>query len=583
MTWTHQDLIVQTAENPADIGNLLNRYFYSLFNHDDPNDEDSIPISSEDNSTLLETISDITLTEAEVCSVLRTINENKATRPDKIPAVLLKNSATNISPSLCDLFNKSLSSGLLPKEWKLSNICPIPKKSPHHEVSNYRPISLLSLVSKVFERCIYNRLADHFSGQLYKLQYGFQKDKSTTSQLLNVLHNIHKFLEKRCEVDTIYLDFAKAFNKVSHEHLLVKLHNFGIGGNLLRWFGDYLSGRYQRVTVMGITSEPLPALSGVHQGSILGPLLFLVYVNNLPKSTSNNTIVTMFADDTKCHRALQHPDDNKILQSDLDKITVWCHDWKMSLNQSKCGVVHFSRSQQPKPLQYTLLGKPIKPTCSQKYLGIITTSDLKWKKQILEMSSKANRMLGCVKRTASAIHDVSVRKALYMTMVRNQLAYCCQVWAPQSVNNISTIERVQRCATKFILSLPYNTNMSYKERLVTIGIIPICYWHEYLDMVYLFKCIITNSDSNINIKKHVRETRTSTQGVLLDVSKCKTAAFQNSYYIRAANVWNTLPCCIRNTNKTLVSFKASLKRHYKDLTSLVYNPEDPRTFKSVCV
>ena len=102
-------------------------------------------------------------------------------------------------------------------------------------------------------------------------------------------------------------------------------------------------------------------------------------------------------------------------------------------------------------------------------------------------------------------------------------------------------------------------------------------------MVYLFKCIITNSDSNINIKRHVQETRTSTQGVLLDVPKCKTAAFQNSYYIRAANVWNTLPCCIRDTNKTLVSFKVSLKRHYKDLTSVVYNPEDPRTFKSVCV
>ena len=133
--------------------------------------------------------------------------------------------------------------------------------------------------------------------------------------------------------------------------------------------------------------------------------------------------MTIFADDTKCHSALQHHDDNKILQSDLDKITVWCHDWKMSLNQCKCGVVHFSRSQQPKPSQYTLLGKPIKPTCGQKDLGIITTSDLKWKKQILEISSKANRMLGSVKQTALAIHDVSVRKALYMTMVRNQLAY----------------------------------------------------------------------------------------------------------------------------------------------------------------
>ena len=224
--------------------------------------------------------------------------------------------------------------------------------------------------------------------------------------------------------------------------------------------------------MLGVTSEPLPVLSGVPQGSILGPLLFLVYVNDLPKSTSNNTIVTMFADDTKCHRALQHPNDNKILQSDLDKITDWCHVWRMSLNQSKCGVLQFSRSQQPTTSEYILLGKPVKHTCSQKDLGIITISDLKWNKQIQEISSKANKMLGCVKRTALAIHEVRVRKVLYLTMVRSQLAYDCQVWAPQSVNNISIIERVQRRATKFILSLPYETDISYKERLVTIGIIP---------------------------------------------------------------------------------------------------------------
>ena len=230
MTWTQHDSTFSTAENPVDIANLLNRYFYSVFNRDEANHEDSVPFPPEDHSTILETMSDFTLTEAEVCSVLRTINEDKATGPDKIPAVLLKNCATNISASLCDLFNKSLSSGLLPKEWKLSNICPIPKKSPHHEVSNYRPISLLSLVSKVFERCIYNRLTDHISSQLYKLQYGFQKGKSTTSQLLSVLHNIHKCLEKRCQVDTIYLDFAKAFDKVSHEHLLANSTTSVLGG-----------------------------------------------------------------------------------------------------------------------------------------------------------------------------------------------------------------------------------------------------------------------------------------------------------------------------------------------------------------
>ncbi|CAB3984518.1 Hypothetical predicted protein [Paramuricea clavata] len=172
--------------------------------------------------------------------------------------------------------------------------------------------------------------------------------------MLYVLHEIHNILEKRAQVDTVYLDFAKAFDKVSHDLLLVKLHNFGIRGNLLRWFGDYLSGRLQRVTVLGVTSEPLPVLSGVPQGSILGPLLFLIYVNDLPKATSFDTTVTMFADDTKCHRPLRNLQDTKILQQDLDKITNWCHDWRMDLNQTKCVVMHFSRILRPTITQYTL-------------------------------------------------------------------------------------------------------------------------------------------------------------------------------------------------------------------------------------
>ncbi|CAB4041278.1 Hypothetical predicted protein, partial [Paramuricea clavata] len=258
--------------------------------------------------TDLTTISDLTLTEGEVRYVLRNLDEEKATGPDKIPAVLLKNCAASIAPSLCELFNKSLSSGQLPSEWKLSNVCPIPKKSPLHEVSNYRPISLLSLVSKVFERCIYNRLIDHISSKLNELQYGFQRGKSTTSQLLHVLHNIHEMLEKRCQVDKIYLDFAKAFDKVSHDLLLVK--------------------------PITLASKPLPVLSGVPQGSILGPILFLIYVNDLPDSVSQDTAVSMFADDTKCHRAVRNPQDRVILQSDLNNITNWCQDWRMDLNKS---------------------------------------------------------------------------------------------------------------------------------------------------------------------------------------------------------------------------------------------------------
>ncbi|CAB4005371.1 Hypothetical predicted protein [Paramuricea clavata] len=226
------------------------------------------------------TISSITLTPEEVYHVLAAPDENKATGPDKIPAKLLKNCASSIYLSLCDLFNKSLSMGKLPNEWKLSNIVPIPKKGPAEEVSNYRPISLLSLVSKVFEHCVCNQLVSHISTQLHRLQFGFLRGKSTTSQLLHILQDIHQALESGNQVDAVYLDFAKAFDKVSHKLLLTKLHKFGIRGDLLSWFENYLSGRYQIVTVLGETSGTLPVLSGVPRGSILGSLLFLVYVND---------------------------------------------------------------------------------------------------------------------------------------------------------------------------------------------------------------------------------------------------------------------------------------------------------------
>ena len=209
MTWT-QDSTACTAENPADIANLLNRYFYSLFKPSDASDDQSFPFVSNDDATNPSTISDVLLTVEEVCLALNMLDVNKATGPDLIPALLLKNCAVNISPSLCDPFNKSLSSGILPSEWKLANITPIPKKSTFHDVSNYRPISLLSLVSKVFERCIYNHLIAHVHQQIYELQYGFLRGRSTTSQMLYTCNAIFDELENRGQVDVVYLDFAKA-------------------------------------------------------------------------------------------------------------------------------------------------------------------------------------------------------------------------------------------------------------------------------------------------------------------------------------------------------------------------------------
>ncbi|CAB4039783.1 Hypothetical predicted protein, partial [Paramuricea clavata] len=348
------------------------------------------------------TISSITLTPEEVYHVLAVLDENKATGPDKIPAKLLKNCASSIYLSLCDLFNKSLSLGKLPNEWKLSNIVPIPKKGPAEDVSNYRPISLLSLVSKVFERCVYNQLVSHISTQLHHLQFGFLRGKSTTSQLLHVLQDIHQALESRNQVDAVYLDFAKAFDKVSHKLLLTKLHKFGIRGDLLSWFENYLSGRYQRVTV-------------------------LVYVNDLPHSISGESTVAMFADDTKCYRPVKDLPDCESLQNDLNNLVNWCTIWKMDLNKSKCGVMSFTRSRQPVTTNYKLLDSSLKQLCHQKGLGIVVTKDLKWTKQVEEITSKASSMLGFIRRTASDTHNIHVRKVLYLSLVRSKLGYASQI------------------------------------------------------------------------------------------------------------------------------------------------------------
>ena len=211
ITWT-QDSKSATADNPVDIANL-NRYFYSVFKPSDAVNENFSPFAFNEDASNPSTISDILLTVEEVSLAINKLDENKVTGPDSIPALLLKNCAANISPSLCDLFNKSLSSGVVPSEWKLANISPIPKKSSVHDVSNYRPISLLSLVSKVFERCIYNRLIDHVHKQIYELQYGFLRGRSTTSQMLYICNELLDVLEKRGKLMLSILTLQKPSTK----------------------------------------------------------------------------------------------------------------------------------------------------------------------------------------------------------------------------------------------------------------------------------------------------------------------------------------------------------------------------------
>ena len=236
------------------------------------------------------------------------------------------------------------------------------------------PISLLCVISKVLERCIYNYLRDHLSTLFDDSQHGFLKGRSTVTQLLSFYHEVGQDLDKGLQTDIVYLDFAKAFDSVCNRRLLFKLTNCGIGDDLLKWFRSYLSNRRQRCVVQGYTSITVPVTSGVPQGNILGPLLFLVYVNDLPNVVDNSVI--LFADHSKRCKVIGDIGDCQELQ-DLDSLQEWSHDWRLRLNKSKCEVLTVSRKRCPVFYNYQLGNHSLIHVELQKDLGVTVTKDLK--------------------------------------------------------------------------------------------------------------------------------------------------------------------------------------------------------------
>ena len=284
-----------------------------------------------------------------ILKLLSNLQPHKAAGPDKIRPIVLRELRTEIAPTgiIQLIFEKSLATGKLPSNWTRANVSPIFKKGEKSDPSNYRPISLTCILCKVMEHVIASNLTAHLNWHniLYDLQHGFRQKRSCETQLLQLVEDLGKQLIKGNQIDLVLLDFSKAFDKVNHLKLLFKLSQHGVKGNTLNWIRSFLLGRTQAVVLEGERSAEAPVTSGVPQGSVLGPLLFLLYINDLPQNIQSQ--VRLFADDTAVYITVTSSEDANTLQADLDALQEWERTWDMEFNPSKCQVLHITRSRQP--------------------------------------------------------------------------------------------------------------------------------------------------------------------------------------------------------------------------------------------
>ena len=421
-----------------DMAEILNNFFHSVFVKEDTS---SLPTANDifrgpDNEKLkIDAIS-----EDDITKYLRNLDPSKSTGADRISTRLLRECKEELLLPLKLLFNKSLQEGVVPSLWKYANVTPIFKKGNKSDPGNYRPISLTSVVVKILERILRDKITSFLENHklILDTQHGFRNNRSCLTNLLEFFNYIFANYDERAPSDIIYLDFRKAFDTVPHKRLLIKLKAHGIGEHLCSWIENWLTNRKQRVVINGEASDWLHITSGVPQGSVLGPLLFLLYINDLDCGIVSR--LSKFADDTKLGGKVVTRDDCDAIQRDLDNLSTWSDKWLLRFNETKCKVMHIGQNNIR--YNYKLRGQNLMKVTEEKDLGVIVTNDLKCASQCSAASRKANTILGFIARNFDCkTPDVITR--LYTSLVRPHLEYAVQFWSPHFQKDKKTGERAK--------------------------------------------------------------------------------------------------------------------------------------------
>jgi len=550
---SNQGVMINDDQQKAD---EFNKFFSSVFTLEDLQNVPSTKVSG-----VKETLHQVEINEFEVFNLLSNLQTEKSPGPDNVHPMILKECANELARPLTILFQTSEREGCIPQEWKEALVVPIFKKGSRAQVGNYRPVSLTSVCCKIMEKLMRRALISHMLDNkfLSDNQHGFIQGRSCTTQLLKVVDRLTEILDKGGTADMVYLDFAKAFDTVPHKRLLVKLEGYGVEGRTLKWIEQFLVGRRQRVGVAGSFSEWSEVVSGVPQGSVLGPVLFVCYINDLPEAISS--IIHMYADDTKLFRQVDDEIDRKKLQEDLDRLALWANEWQLKFNVEKCKVMHIGLKNEKVKLTMSDGTKrsELQETELEKDLGIWFNNKLTSQDQVTLAVNKANQILGLIRRSFTYM-DAQLMKQLFTTMVRPHLEYGNVVWHPYLRKEIDMIEAVQRRATKMV---PGFSNLTYEQRLRKMKLPSLEYRRFRGDMIEAYKYMhgLYRVDESALLPRH-HDTGVTTRGHCMKLAKRESSTMirQNFFGLRIVNRWNGLPEKVVLSSSVNV-FKGRLDRH----------------------
>ena len=531
----------ESSSDPAQKADTLARFFHSVFREDDfrappPSNQPPVPDMPEP-----------TFSEAAVSLFLSKLDPRKSPGPDGIHPAILRGLAPLIAAPLASLFSRTLEEGV-PADWRTAVVTPIHKKGRRDVPDNYRPISLTSVVCKVQEFFLREAITGHVTrlSLINPAQHGFVAGRSTLTSLLTVVDQITRWREEGLGVDACFLDFAKAFDTVNHRLLLVKLERLGIAPKVRAWIASFLMTRTFQVRVLDANSQAQPAPSGVPQGSVLGPLLFILYLNDLPGLLRSFTVA--FADDLQLMGPSTQSD---VLAEDLQKVGEWAQSWHMSLSVPKSLHLHLGRG--PAPI-LEIDDVPLTQVDRVKNLGVIMTADLKQQAQTSAAIQSARGAFSFVRRCFRRLTPVNFLPA-YKGLVRPLLEYGMQAWSPSAIGDCYRLEQFQRMATRQVREL---RGLSYDERLRRLNLFSLQRRRLRGDLISVYRILRGFDNLPVAAFFELRPgDRLRGHPFTIKKNAAASSPRASSFAVRVVNDWNRLPQDVVLAD-TVASFKRRL-------------------------